>query len=36
MMLERHPHISVYKEPLKNNSASLLLFEVEETEGNIS
>lgn len=34
--LEMHPHISVYKEPLKNNSPSLLLFEVEETERNLS
>lgn len=36
IVLEMHPHISVYKEPLKNNSTSLLLFEVEETEGNLS
>lgn len=36
IMLEMHPHISVYKEPLKNNSPSLLLFEVEETERNLS
>lgn len=34
MMLEMQPHISVYKEPLKNNSTFLLLFEVEE--GNLS
>lgn len=36
MMLEMHPRISVYKEPLKNNSQPLLLFEIEEIEGNLS
>lgn len=36
MMLEMHPYIPVCKEPFKNNSLSLLLFEVEETEGNFS
>lgn len=36
MMLEMHHHIPICKEPFKNNSLSLLLFEVEETEGNFS
>lgn len=33
MMLEMHPHILVCKEPFKSNSLSLLLFEVDGTEG---
>lgn len=36
MMLEMHPHISVYKELLKNNPPSVLLFEVEEREGSLA
>lgn len=35
MMLEMHTHISVYKELLKNNPPSVLLFEVEEREGSL-
>lgn len=36
MMLEMYPHISVCKKVLKNNSPSVLLFEVQESEGNLS
>lgn len=35
-MLEMHSHIPVCKEPFENNSLSMLLFEVEEIEGNFS
>lgn len=36
MMLEMRLHISVYKKPLKNNSPSLLLFEVGGTDRGLS